>query len=241
MISRMIVITLLAGIVALVPVAASAYEGVVLNLQPVSDGGSVQTVQLGYYTDDGTGNPSTNDYDGCDMESSPFAMPGMIQMDIVNPVIGFGLAQSDFRAPNGNPGDPAQIWRLSTCIPMSFGMGAQFSLDMSFSDGFTPSGQSPAFYILDGDFSTEAECLAAIDTNLICMLSGDVTSFAGGNFSIPDPEFDCETGMFTTPSYNFTVYSCSPAGAAAVPEPGSLLALFSGMVGLVGYGVRRRR
>jgi hypothetical protein len=53
---------------------------------------------------------------------------------------------------------------------------------------------------------------------------------------------DLSYGSFTAPvsrgGYDVIV-AATPL--ASVPEPGSMLAMFSGLVGLVGFGTRRRR
>ena len=92
-------IAILVVMIAVAPVAASAFAGVVLNVEPVSDSGSFHTVQIGVLYDDGTGNPSTNGNDSSvDYQDTLFAMPGMIEMDVINPVIADSGVQKDSAA-----------------------------------------------------------------------------------------------------------------------------------------------
>lgn len=229
---RFIAISLLAAMICAAPIAASAYAGVVLNVEPVSDSGSFHTVQVGVLFDDGTGNPTTNGYDeDSDYQDTMFAMPGQIEMDVINSVIGDSGVQRDFRSP-----DLPQIWRLTTFVANNMmGMGGQFGLNMYFNPGMAPDGDDWAVYVLDGDYLTEAACRAAIDTNLVTTISSSQLSYSGGSYNLPEPVFDETTGQYNTPSHNFTIF------AANVPEPSSLLAFFTGAVGMVGFVVRRRR
>ena len=55
------------------------------------------------------------------------------------------------------------------------------------------------------------------------------------------------SGSITTPvfsttfAYDGTSIPLQLVASADVPEPGSMLAMFSGLVGLVGFGIRRRK
>jgi len=85
----------------------------------------------------------------------------------------------------------------------------------------------------------------------IQVIYNGVTEYSEPTFTSSNPSSTSSTGRgkSTVPVFSFTV-PCT-AGAAGtfqvvasvpqVPEPGSLVALFSGFVGLVGYGVRRRK
>jgi len=50
-----------------------------------------------------------------------------------------------------------------------------------------------------------------------------------------------KTGTAANPAVTFRLTATTPAIEQPVPEPGSMLAMFSGLVGLVGYGIRRRK
>jgi len=76
-----------------------------------------------------------------------------------------------------------------------------------------------------------------VDTNTKYQVT--LTSFASA-VDGSDPSAKPAVSGLTIPA-NGTHFQLYQGTAGTVPEPGSLVAMFSGLVGLVGYGIRRRK
>jgi len=241
---KLIVLGIIVMMITGCSVAANAYAGVALNLAPVADVGSFHSVQVGWLTDvtpGSTGGAATTDGKDSDwdLQDTQAAPAGTIEMDIVNAVIASSKVTNDMRAPLLAKPD-FKIWRLKTIVVNpnidDEYLGASIGLAAAFQTGFAATNQ--AFYIFNAQYSTQAQCTAAIGTGTqLAKLTSTNTSYtsAAGAFSIAAPVFNEEEGTWSVPSKYFTVY------CEQIPEPGSLLALFSGVIGLVGFGIRRRK
>ncbi len=94
---------------------------------------------------------------------------------------------------------------------------------------------SPDFYggLYAGSWTAQEIKSGAADTSLIWQLPTD-----GTYGSASSPQFTSDGYHVSgTGSQMFTL--C--LGTIDVPEPGSMVALFSGLVGLIGFGIRRRK
>jgi hypothetical protein len=257
---KLIVLGIIVMMITGCSVAANAYAGVLLNLQPVASTGSFQTCQIGWYTDNaqlGGGVPTVDGVDTSDYKNTNPSNSNLIEMDVVDPAIGTGTWQDDYKAPITVTDDSqAKIWRLKNYIANNPDeVGATIGLTASFVPGYLPMPSAPtsAFYILDGNFSTQAACRTAIgynsgtgkytDTGAAILAKLTSANAAGGynsgatTWSIGVPVLNEDEGTYSTPTRYFTVYAIG----LQVPEPGSLLAMFSGLIGLVGFGIRRRK
>lgn len=70
-------------------------------------------------------------------------------------------------------------------------------------------------------------------------MTGDVVEVAEGTFSTNVSSYALST--FGYKFANNDVFTLSTAKVAAVPEPGSIVAMLSGLVGLAGFGIRRKK
>jgi hypothetical protein len=260
---KLIVIGIIVMMITGCSVAANAYVGVALNVRPVADIGSYHTPQVGWLTDISLNNTNagatTDGTDTSDYADSGSVPSGVLELDDVNSGIG-SRVQYDYRAPITNL-TQTEIWRFKATVsnPDASGqyIGASFGLECLFA--LQPTNQ--AFYILNGNFSTLAAVQTAIGYNgtthvytdtgtaiLACLVPAvrgvdhpkDIAASTGftsaaGAYSLGVPIHDEGEDTWSVPSKYFTVF------ALQVPEPGSLLAMFSGLIGLVGFGIRRRK
>ena len=250
---KLIVMGIICLMITGLSVAANAYAGVTLNVAPVADGGSFQTVQLGWLSDDGTGAATTNGKDASvDGANGLTAMAGQVEMDILNSGIASSKVNGDWRAPIAAATD-TQVWRLKVTMPTypvdESDMTVYSAVSFGLTAGFTPGLGLPAnakLYILNGSFTTAAAAKAAVSTSALLWTAplgdGGVYNSAANAFTIPSPTYDADNDMWiTSGAYKyFTVYAEGQT-VAQTPEPGSMVAMLSGLVGLVGFGIRRRK
>jgi len=235
---KLIVIGIIAMMITGLSVAANAMAGTVLNLQPQNDNGSVQTVLVGWMTDPLTSNLGTDDLDYDNTLGA--GQPDQILTRVQNALIGSRVKQ-DYRAPILGESD-FQIWEIRTQVGNNPShTAATFGLKAWFGD--YPATNS-AFWILNGNFTTQQACLDAIagGSSVIAKLDGTNQSYDSGasTWNINAPVYNEDLEAWTTPYTRFTVYAGYQA-PLTTPEPGSMLAMFSGLVGLVGFGIRRRK
>lgn len=250
---KLIVVAIIAMMITGLSVAANAYAGVTLNVAPVTNAGSFQTVQLGWMTQDAMvgGVPTTNAKDlSVDGANGLTAMAGQVEMDILNSVIASSKVNGDWRAPVVDVPTNTQVWRLKVTVPtypvdefdQTLYEATPFGIDAYFNPGMGLAGAK--MYLLNGNFTTAALAKAATLTSALLWTAplGDAGHFTtlANAFTIPVPVYDADNDVWiTTAAFkSFTVYA---EGAPSVPEPGSMLAMFSGLIGLVGFGIRRRK
>jgi hypothetical protein len=262
---KLIVIAIIAMMITGLSVAANAVVGTVLNMQVNYAGGSWQPIQMGWYSDNGavTPAPTVNGFDTKDATSDLSINDGVMKMWI-KALSGqtAGDLIGDFRAPDVTA-YPSQlttkVWRLSVTIPSNNEhLAAAYGLTAWFTPGLLPTGQD--FYIFAATSDTvpsltdmKAAAIAGTGSGLVTKLSRTITAGSEYNssisFTLPAPtsssSFDEETeetiiswGQSTT--QYFAIYA-QGGPIETVPEPGSMVALFSGLVGLVGFGIRRRK
>lgn len=255
---KLIVIGIIAMMITGLSVAAHAYAGTIMQIDAAFDGGNYQPILLGWYTDKGDGGPSADAWDSSDLTNGLVALPGMLRMNLgavsgapSEPISG------SFMAPNIPAGELTQTttkrWIITAQIESNPDhVGGAFTINAGFNPGFGPV-DGIEFYIFAGTVSTtNCKAYAAAGTNYLAKLTNTDGSFSGGNFVLAAPTsssyFDEELEIEMTvwganPTTTFTVYAQGGEFDSVVvtPEPGSMLAMFSGLVGLVGFGIRRRK
>jgi len=237
---KVIAIATLVMMVMGLSVAANALSGVQFKLAPLYDaGGAYLPVTVGWLDI-----PTTDAKDsGWDTTLSAAQQPnaGVLEIDLVNSVVGASRVNSDYRAAantldvwngsismpygpaddNGDPTDP---------VAFSCGMVAWFQTGYAL-----PTTSDMDIYVLKGTYDANTWQAAAAGSSLIWKATKGVTAngVSAWNFVSADQNvFSAAAGE----NAYFTVVA-----AKAVPEPGSMLAMFSGLVGLVGFGIRRRK
>jgi len=255
---KLLVIGIIAMMITGLSVAANAFAGTVLSLEPIFDGGSFQQVFVGWYTDKGDGAASLDTYDLSDLGSSLVAMPGQLRFDLgtISGAPGdLGTPNADFKAPNLAAAQVnAKRWVVSAKIETNPDhVGGPFGIKATFNPGFGPTGSE--FYIFAGSVSlANCKLWSADPAKYVAKMGVGSTGWSSSatqwamaapasgtvwDDSLNDGEGGEATTWGTNPVQSFTVYAqWAPAG---VPEPGSMLAMLSGLVGLVGFGIRRRK
>jgi hypothetical protein len=213
--------------------AAGAYTGVVPNLTANYPEGCYMITQLGWVD----GNTTNGRDEGWDYTAGTPCQPGVIELDFVNSALGSGRWMDDYRAPLGPTTNGPDIWPLKAYIPDMTDPGtgqtlhydANFGLVGWFQAGFgiPTSGwlSDKSFAFFDGDVRSTW----FTQTPLWVSPHGVTGSISSPNWTTGSSRFFLPDGG----THYFTV--------VIAPEPGSMLAMLSGLVGLVGFGVRRRR
>jgi hypothetical protein len=134
------------------------------------------------------------------------------------------VVKNDLRAPLPDVGGATMIWDIFLRAS-SGSVGAPANVVLK---GYIFSSTSDKY---DGGFRS-----IALQQGGVTLVddAGNAMVFAAG-----------VTGTSTAPTFTktfaFTGQDIPIQLVAVVPEPGSMLAMFSGLVGLVGYGIRRRK
>lgn len=236
---KLIVLGIIVMMIAGLSVAANAaFTGVQFKLQAENPtGGGFLPITVGW------GDGATITTDGKDTAwDATVALATSednVELTVINPIIsGTGRVNYDYRAiPTTLPALPGpEVWSVQAKVPLYSDDSANAALDFSmgvhawFTPGFTlPTGYK--FLVLNGTwtaatYKTPAGVAATI---------GSVGAGVSGSFGSPNLNSGVNYTIPFAGTHMFTVV------AEVVPEPGSLLALFSGVIGLVGFGIRRRR
>lgn len=156
------------------------------------------------------------------------AQSNTLEMDVVGPLLDpAGRWQVDYRENLTGPTDQI-VWNLkaymntATLTTNSFNLAGYF---VSNGGAIT----DPNFYVkvYDGQGTTGA--LLKTFNQATGYGSESAPSWTSGTFTLASK----------TDAHYFTVVAGT--APASVPEPGSMLAMLSGLVGLVGFGIRRRK
>jgi len=229
---KLIVIAIIAMMITGLSVAANAVQGDFwLNLRPVLAGGqAAATVVMGSFSDAVNGDP-----DGYyNMQFNP-SNNGVLEMDITGPVVSGDRWYVDMREPLTGPLD-TMTWNLRAKMSSSTTGTAAYSF--SLAGGFLEAAGTiePGFYmkVYASDIGgTQGALLMTFDST---------TGYALDNMGVVEGPGTLTSGPFSLASRTAVQYFTVVAGTApTVPEPGSMLAMFSGLVGLVGFGIRRRK
>lgn len=234
---RVLVMTALALAVMTLSAAGHAYTGVQLKIQAdYPDGGGFVPVTVGWI-DNITTNGKDSGWDEGFSLVGP--LPGQAVVSIDNPVIASGPVISDYRYGSS----ALNIWHLNLNMPVPFDdpMPGEPTGPMAFScgirawfvTGFPLSVGSPtAIYILDGNYGP-TDWWVGTWSGWVWRARMGVT--ANG---ITTWNYVSRTDAFNVPaggSHPLTIVAVNG------PEPGSPLALLTGLAGCAGFYIRRRR
>ena len=221
-----LVTAVLVVMVSVLAIPAGAYTGVVLTFMGDCSDGCVLDAQLGWY--DGY---TTNGYDEAwDGTVAVPALPGQIELDLVNSTLGAGRWVDDYRSALTPAVEGPEIWLLKAYIPVNdLHQDVRFGLRAWFEPGFElpTSGYlaSQSFAVYDGD--VRADWFS--QTPLWLSPHGVSGSWLSANWSSGDTAFLLPNDG----AHYFTV--------VIAPEPGSMAAVAAGLIGLAGFGIRRRK
>lgn len=96
-------------------------------------------------------------------------------------------------------------------------------------------------YLLYNAASTEVAGIAAGEWGAVKLNTTPILGATAGSAASPWFSYDLPIVRTNTPNAGGTYVFGFTAGEMSVPEPGSMVAMLSGLVGLVGFGIRRRR
>lgn len=157
------------------------------------------------------------------------ALDHTLELDVVGDQLAAdGRWVSDFRAPLAGPG--SKIWTLKAYMNTPMYSTNTFSLSgWMVKAGGELTSPDVRICLYDGNLTVD-QCLSATPlwtvTKDTAYGTERSTTFRSGSFTLASAD----------DSHYFTVME-----QMSTPEPGSLMAMIGGLLGLVGFGIRRRR